>query len=51
MVDDSGLWVQKNLVAISVVKAPGWYGIKTQEYLYFPSFRNADGQDASASGT
>jgi hypothetical protein len=31
------------------VEAPAWQGVKKQEYLDIPSFRNAARRDASAS--
>jgi len=34
--------------AILGVAAPGRHGVKTQEYLDIPSFRNPAGRDASA---
>ena len=40
---------RKNKLVIFGVEAPAWQGVKTQEYLYIPSFRNAARQDASAS--
>jgi hypothetical protein len=30
------------------IEAPVWQGVKTQEYLDIPRFRNAAGRDASA---
>jgi hypothetical protein len=35
--------------AILGVEVPAWQGVKTQEYLDIPSFRNAARRDASAS--
>ncbi len=38
---------RKNKFTILGVEAPVWEGVKTQEYLDIPSFRNAARRDAS----
>jgi hypothetical protein len=35
-------------VEILGIEAPDWQGVKVQEYLHIPSFRNAAGRNASA---